>query len=154
EVGETAGRSLVATHIDSWEVGYQNWTARFREEFRQRRGYDLLPYLPTLTGRYVHSAPGSGRLLWDMRRTLADLLADNSAGGLAELAHQHGMQLSIEAYANGPFDSLLYAGRADVPMSEFWNERDDFSRFYRTWVMASAAHTYGKPVVAAEAFTS
>ncbi|KAA6332804.1 hypothetical protein EZS27_018726, partial [termite gut metagenome] len=34
---------LQMLHIDSWEMGAQNWTARFREEFTQRRGYDPLP---------------------------------------------------------------------------------------------------------------
>ena len=44
--GPLAGKSLVATHIDSWEVGWQNWTAKMREEFQRRRGYDPLPWLP------------------------------------------------------------------------------------------------------------
>ena len=43
-------------HIDSWEVGSQNWTPRMREEFQKRRGYDLLPLLPTFTGRVVDGA--------------------------------------------------------------------------------------------------
>jgi len=42
-LGPLAGETLVSTHIDSWEVGAQNWTGQFREEFRRRRGYDLLP---------------------------------------------------------------------------------------------------------------
>jgi len=29
-------------HIDSWEMGSQNWTNDFREQFRKRRGYDPL----------------------------------------------------------------------------------------------------------------
>ena len=28
------GKTLVSTHIDSWETGSQNWTPRFREEFQ------------------------------------------------------------------------------------------------------------------------
>ena len=46
--GEKTG--LVATHIDSWENGSQNWTARMRAESQRRRGYDLLPFLPVMTG--------------------------------------------------------------------------------------------------------
>ena len=34
------GKSIVSTHIDSWEVGLQNWTPGFYEEFKKRRGYD------------------------------------------------------------------------------------------------------------------
>jgi hypothetical protein len=145
---------LVGTHIDSWEIGFQNWTEDFLAEFRNRRGYEALRFLPAYTGRIVESAEMSERFFWDVRRTVADLLADNYAGHLAELAHQHGLRLSIEAYANGPFDQLQYGSRADVPMAEFWTEHDDNSRWHTARVMASAAHTSGKTVVAAEAFTS
>jgi (4-O-methyl)-D-glucuronate---lignin esterase len=153
DVGDLAGKSFTATHIDSWENGFQNWTPRFREEFQKQHGYDPLPYLPAFTGRIVGSLDQSERFLWDVRRTIANLLADNYAGRLAQLAHQHGLQLSIEAYGNGPFDDLLYAGRADVPMAEFWLEPRDYSTFQNK-AMPAAAHTYGKTVVAAEAFTS
>jgi hypothetical protein len=145
-----------ATHIDSWEVGFQNWTPRFCDEFQKRRGYNPVPYLPTFTGRFVDDPDQSERFLWDVRRTIADLLADNYAGHLAQLAHKHGLKLSIEAYASlgkGPFDELLYAGRADVPMTEFWYGTNDFSKF-ELRSMPSAAHTYGKSIIAAEAFTS
>ena len=153
DVGSLAGKTFTATHIDSWENGFQNWTPRFVEEFRNRRGYDPAPYLPAFSGRIVASLDQSERFLWDVRRTIADLLADNYAGQLATLAHQHGLELSIEAYGNGPFDDLLYAGRADVPMAEFWLAKRDYSTFQNK-AMPSAAHTYGKPVIAAEAFTS
>src|SRR5262249_9323444 len=140
-------------HIDSWENGFQNWTPRFRQKFQHQHGYDPLPWLPAFTSRIVGSLDQSERFLWDVRRSIANLLADNYAGCLAELAHKHHLQLSIEAYGNGPFDDLLYAGRADVPMAEFWLEPRDYSTFQNK-AMPSAAHTYGKPLVAAEAFTS
>jgi hypothetical protein len=152
--GDAAGKALAATHIDSWEVGFQNWTPHFAEEFRRRRGYDPIPYLPAVSERIVSSPEQSERFLWDMRRTIADLVADNYAGGLAELAHRSGLELSMESYDKGPFDDLLCAGRVDVPMAEFWlDEQEDLSRLYLR-PMPSAAHTNGKRVTAAEAFTS
>src|SRR5436190_12313457 len=153
DVGDLAGRSLTGTHIDSWENAFQNWTPKFLDEFRISCGYDPSPYLPTLTGRIVGGLDQSERFLWDVRRTIADLLADHYAGRLAQLAHQHGLQLSIEAYGNGPFDDLVYAGRADIPMAEFWLGSGNLAAFQNK-AMPSAAHTYGKPIVAAEAFTS
>ena len=53
DLGPLAGKSLTALHIDSWEMGPQNWTARLPEEFRGRRGYDLraLPARDDRTGR-------------------------------------------------------------------------------------------------------
>src|SRR4030066_1577037 len=94
-VGPTAGKSLVATHIDSWENGAQNWTARMREEFQKRRGYDPLTYLPAVTGRVVDSLEVSERFLWDLRQTVQELMIENYAQHFKELGHRHGLGLSI-----------------------------------------------------------
>jgi hypothetical protein len=153
DVGELAGKTLVATHIDSWEVGSQNWTPRFREEFRRRRGYDPLPYLPVITGRVVESWEVSERFLWDWRQTVSELLVENYAGHLRTLAHRHGLRLSIEAYGDCVFDDMAYAGRADEPMAEFWTT-PRLGGSTTLPAMASAAHVYGKRVVGAEAFTA
>lgn len=150
DVGPAAGRTLVATHIDSWENGSQNWTARMREEFKARRGYDLLPFLPTCGGRVVDSLEISERFLWDLRQTISELVVENYANHMGTLARQHGLRLSVEAYG-GPTDELPYAGRADEPMCEFWIGGGAFSTIKE---MASAAHIYGKPILGAEAFTA
>ena len=147
------GRTLVSTHIDSWETGSQNWTPRMREEFRTRRGYDLLPLLPVLTGRLVDSREVSERFLWDLRQTVSDMLVENYAGQLRRLAHRHGLRLSIEAYGDVPCDEMTYAGQADEPMAEFWSW-EKFSAAYSCTEMSSAAHTYGKRILGAEAFTA
>jgi hypothetical protein len=153
DVGPLAGKSLVATHIDSWEVGSQNWTPKFRDEFRRRRGYDLLPFLAAMTGRIVDSREVSERFLWDLRQTINELLLQNYAGHFRELAHKHGLRLSIEAYTNCPTDEMAYAGRADEPMGEFWSW-EKYSAAWSCTEMTSAAHVYGKPIVGAEAFTA
>jgi hypothetical protein len=155
DIGPLTGRTLVSVHVDSWEAGSGNWTEGFREEFRRRRGYDLLPFMPTLNGIVVDSLEASERFLWDYRETVSELLLENYAGHLRTLANQHGLRLSIEAY-DGTEDDLRYAGRADEPMSEFWQRpvynglpMGDLSE-----EMASAAHVYGKRIVGAEAFTA
>ena len=150
DVGPAAGRTLVATHIDSWENGAQNWTARMREEFRARRGYDLIPYLPALSGRVVDSLEVSERFLWDLRQTVTDLLLENYAGHMAKLAHDRGLRLSIEAYG-GPCDDIPYGGRADEPMGEFWIGGGAFETLKQ---MASSAHLYGRRILGAESFTA
>ena len=150
DVGRAAGKTLVTTHIDSWENGSQNWTARMQQEFQTRRGYDLLPFLPVLSGRVVGDLQTSDRFLWDLRQTVSDLVVENYAGHMQQLARQHGLKLSIEAYG-GPCDDLPYAGRADEPMCEFWIGGGAFSTIKE---MASAAHTYGKRILGAESFTA
>jgi len=120
------------------------------EEFRQRRGYDLQPFFPVFTGRVVGSLEISERFLWDLRKTISELVIEKYAGGLGKLAHEHGIRLSIEAYG-GPCEDLPYAGRADEPMCEFWMGGGAFNTVKG---MASAAHTYGKRILGAESFTA
>lgn len=150
DAGPAVGKTLVATHVDSWENGSQNWTARMREEFRTRRGYDLTPYLPVMTGRVVGGLEVSERFLWDLRRTISELVVANYAGHLRDLAHRHGLRFTIEAYGS-PCDHLPYAGVCDEPMGEFWVGGGALGSCRG---MASAAHTYGKPIIGAEAFTA
>ncbi|HIE08726.1 MAG TPA: glycosyl hydrolase family 43, partial [Armatimonadetes bacterium] len=149
--GPFVGKALKGVLIDSYEVGPQNWTAEFPKEFKERRGYDILPFLPVLTGRVVESLEVSERFLFDFRRTVADLFADNYYGRFAELCRRFGLELYVEPYGNGPFNDLSCGGRADVPMGEFW-VRSGWSGSCK--LAASIAHTYGKRVVGAEAFTA
>ena len=140
----------MATHIDSWENGSQNWTPRMREEFQRRRGYDLFPFLPVITGRVVDSLEVSERFLWDLRQTVSELVLENYAGHMRELAHAHGMRFTVEAYGC-PCDSLSFAGKSDEPMGEFWTPSGAIETCK---TMASAAHVFGNKTVGAEAFTS
>jgi len=150
DAGALAGKVLTFTHIDSWEVGSQNWTPKFREEFQRLRGYDPLPLLPAETGRIVDSAEINERFQWDVRQTVNDLLLENYAAHLQRLSQKHALRLSIEAYG-GPCINLAYAGRADMPMGEFWVGGGAMQTCKE---MASASHVYGKPITGAEAFTS
>jgi hypothetical protein len=158
EVGPLAGKSLVATHIDSWENGSNNWSPKFREEFKARRGYDLMTYLPVMTGRIVETREKSERFLWDIRQTVNELVLQNYARHFREMAHRHGLRLTIEAYTWCPIDELAYGGCADEPMGEFWswwfgtNKKYGFS--FACTQAASCAHVYGKKIVGAEAFTA
>ncbi|MBK7257797.1 MAG: glycosyl hydrolase [Ignavibacteriae bacterium] len=139
-------------HIDSWEMGAQNWTGAFREEFRQRRGYDLLPYLPAITGATVGSREISERFLWDLRQTVQELVLQNHAGHLKTLGQRHGFTLSIEPYDMNPTSDMSLGSVADVPMCEFWMY--GFHTSYSVIEATSIAHTTGRSVVGAEAFTS
>ena len=147
------GKSLVATHIDSWENGSQNWTAKFAEEFLRLRGYDLTPYLPVMTGRVVESGEVSERFLWDVRQTISDLLVANYAEHMKRLAHKQGLRLTIEAYGDTTVDNITYAGHCDEPMGEFWSW-PGLGAQGTLIEMSSAAHIYGKRIVGAESFTA
>ena len=148
--GARANAGLVATHIDSWENGAQNWTAKMREEFQKRRAYDLLPFLPTMTGRVVDTAEVSERFLWDLRQTISELVTENYAGQMRELAHAAGLRFTVEAYG-APCDSIAYGGASDEPMGEFWSPSGAMETCRG---MASAGHVYGRRIVGAESFTA
>jgi hypothetical protein len=160
DAGPLAGRTLKYLHTDSWEVEVANWTPTLREEFRTRRGYDLLPYLPVVAGRIVDSRPVSNRFLNDFRRTMGDLAIDNHYRLFVEGAHRHGLLIHPESGGPHavPVDAQQCLGMDDAPMSEFWawswrHRIGDENRFF-VKQPASAAHTYGHRLVLAEGFTT
>ena len=138
-------------HIDSWEMGAQNWTPKWREEFKKRRGYDPQPFYPALAGCVVGSREQTERFLWDLRATGSELVIQNHAERLKTLGRQHGLSLSIEPYDMDPANDFDLGAVADVPMCEFWSV--GFNTTYSCQQASSIAHIMGRPVVAAEAFT-
>jgi hypothetical protein len=141
--------------IDSYEVGAQNWTDGFADEFEKRNGYNPLSLLPVMTGRVVDSAKTSDQFLWDLRRTVADMIAENYVGGLREIAHQHGLTLWCENYGHWGFpgEFLVYGGYTDEIGGEFWTTNRSLGAV-ECRAASSAGHIYGKRRVYAEAFTS
>jgi hypothetical protein len=152
KLGPLAG-GKVFDHVvlDSYEVGTQNWTEGFRDDFVKRRGYDPVKHLAALSRRIVDNNEVTERFLWDVRRTVADLFLQNYAGRMAALAHRDGLTLGVEPYGDAPADDIEYSAPADAPMTEFWvvKELDNCTR-----LAASVAHTNGRRIVGCEAFTA
>jgi (4-O-methyl)-D-glucuronate---lignin esterase len=161
-LGPLFGKTLKYILTDSWEAGLQNWTEEMLSEFRTRRGYDATPYLPALTGRIVESADVSDRFLWDFRQTIADLLAENHYRTAVEYFGQRGVKIYGEAAGtNNPMfqDALRNKGLTEIPMGEFWQllpgqKESNPEHLTDIREAASAAHIYGKKLVAAESFTA
>lgn len=141
-------------HIDSWEMGSQNWTPHFREEFIRRRGYDPLPYYPVYLGNIVGSLGMSERFLWDLRETSQELVLEYHAEQVKKYSHRHGMTLSIEPYDMNPTADLELGAVADVPMCEFWSKGYGFNSSFSCIEATSIAHVNGIPLVPAESFTA
>jgi hypothetical protein len=152
-------RGLQYVITDSWEAGVANWTDRMFVEFSKRRGYDMRPWLPVLAGRIVESAEASDRFLWDFRKTLGDLTAENHYDQLTDILHARGMGRYTESHEGGRAfigDGMDVKRLADIPMSATWLERPGrASRQYDADVheSASVAHIYGQNIVAAESLT-
>ena len=147
-------------HTDSWELEPINWTPTFREEFKRRRGYDILPFLPALVGNVIGTSEVSNRFLHDFRKTFGDLVIDNHYKIFRDKANQKKIQIHPESGGPHPvpIDAQRCLGFNDVPMSEFWAKAKthrvtDDQRFF-VKQPASAAHTYGHKLVMAEGFTT
>jgi hypothetical protein len=160
DAGPLAGKTLKYLHTDSWEIEVANWTPTLRLEFLQRRGYDMVPWLPVIAGKIVNSREESDRFLADFRRTLGDLAIDNHYKLFKKGAHKHGLLIHPESGGPHavPIDAQQCLGMDDAPMSEFWawswtHRVGDANRFF-VKQPASAAHTYGHKLVLAEGFTT
>ncbi len=152
--GDKRGGGLQRLHMDSWEMGAQNWTGHFRQEFIKRRGYDPLPYYPAYAGALIGSREISERFLWDLRQTSQELIIENHAAQVKRYGHRHGLRLSIEPYDMNPTADLELGAVADVPMPEFCSKGYGFNTVFSVIEASSIAHVQGKSLVPAEAFTA
>jgi hypothetical protein len=152
---DLAGKVLKVFHVDSWECGSQNWSHVFREEFRRRRGYDCVPWLPVMAGVPLASADSAERFLHDVRETIAELVVDNFYKPMARLAHEKGCMFSAESVApTMTSDGMLHYQTADMPMGEFWLRSPTHDKPNDMLDAISGAHIYGKNIIQAEGFTA
>ena len=157
---KSAGNSLHYLQTDSWEMGNVGWTGNFANEFKKFRGYDMMAYLPVLTGRVIESVDQSDRFLQDYRKTIGDCIAANHYQLLSDLAHKHGLGIHPESGGphSAPVDALKVLAISEFPQGEFWATanthriKDDERLAVKQ--SASVAHTNGKRYVAAEGPTS
>ena len=147
---------------DSYEAGQMTWTGNMFQEFQQRRGYSLFPWLPALTGVILRSSAETEQFLFDWRRTLGELMAENydRLGGIARAAGLKGRY--TESHENGHVfvgDGMDLKRTADIPMSAIWMDNaGDGSSIPMAMAdireSASVAHIFGQNIVAAESFTT
>jgi len=148
---------------DSWEAGTMNWTDKMMTDFKDLRGYDMLPWLPVLTGHIVESAEASDKFLWDFRKTIADLTAKNHYDQLTTILHKQGMGRYSESHERGRTfvaDGMEVKRTADIPMSATWAPEIVGSNTIQPYSIAdvresaSVSHIYGQNLVASESMTA
>jgi hypothetical protein len=147
---------------DSWEAGSQNWTDNMLAQFKKLRGYDATPWLPVLSGRVVESSAESDRFLWDFRKTIADLIANEHYEQLEETLHERGMGHYGESHESGRAfvaDGMEVKKMNEVPMSAMWTQRPGVNQPQYSYnaddrESASVAHIYGQNIAAAESMTA
>ncbi|MDR3793498.1 MAG: glycosyl hydrolase [Terracidiphilus sp.] len=146
---------------DSIEVGPQNWTDKMLDEFKTRRGYDARLWLPAMTGVVIGSPAETDRFLWDVRRTISELMAESHYGAIADVLHKHGMQYygeALESHRPSLGDDMEMRSKTDIPMGAMWtwtaNGAPQTSYIADLRGAASVAHIYGQNLVGAESMTS
>jgi hypothetical protein len=147
---------------DSWEAGSQNWTDNMIDQFKRLRGYDPAPWMPVLAGRVVESAEASDRFLWDFRKTISDLIANEHYAQLEATLHERGMGHYGESHEGGRAfvaDGMEVKKFNEVPMSAMWTQtpgvnKEQFGYNADDRESASVAHIYGQNLAAAESMTA
>ena len=114
----------------------------------------MTKYLPVMAGYVVGSTQESDGFLYDVRRTIADLIADNYYATFDRLCRERGLDFTAQATGNAlciVADPIQAKGRVSKPQGEFWAIHPDGN--YDIKESSSAAHLYGKSIASGEAFT-
>ena len=160
--GDEVGKTFQRLEIDSYEAGGQDWTSVMPAEFRKRRGYDMLIWLPVAAGVTIGDRASSKKFLNDWRETVTDLFAEYYYGYMSQLAHEHGLQLLVQPYGTGggsgrfnPIntDKICRQLAADDPISaEFWTNPTNWG-WNDVPRVVDATRRAGHEIVYAEGFT-
>lgn len=151
---EITRRTLKYFYIDSWECGTQNWSDTFAHEFRTRRGYDLMPYLPLFAGIPVESAARSEQVMRDIRTTIGELVVDVFYEVMEESAREYDCEFTAECVAPTMIsDGMAHYKRVDLPMGEFWLNSPTHDKLNDMLDAISGGRIYGKNIIQAEGFT-
>lgn len=151
---DIASRVLKVFHVDSWECGSQNWSPLFRDEFKQRRGYDIYDYLPVMAGIPLDNAETSERILYDVRQTISELVVDKFYTVLKAEANAKGCQFSAENVSPTMMsDGMMHYKYTDIPMNEYWLQSPTHDKPNDVLDAISGARIYGKNIIQAESFT-
>jgi hypothetical protein len=118
--------------------------------------------MPVLTGQVVESAEASDQFLWDFRKTIGDLIADEHYGQVQASLKERGIGHYSESHEGGRAfvaDGMEVKKLADIPMSAMWTQvpgvnKEQFGYNADDRESASVAHIYGQNLVAAESLTA
>lgn len=160
-LSEYFGNGIRAVFCDSLEVRANLfWCEDFMEEFRRRRGYDLLPYLPVLQVQSIaepfaqfvdtpiFDCSKGGQVRRDYRRTVAELMKERFYDEFNRWAHAHKLLARTQAHG-APVDVLQVYGDADIPETE---QLYDVGAYDFLKLASSAAHIRGRAMVGSESF--
>lgn len=155
-LGDLIGTGFTHVHFDSYEAGTPGWTPKMREEFAQRRGYPMTPFLATFAGRVVGSDAETGKFRDDFHNTILDLYRDVYFTTVPKMLHAAKLEFLCEPYG-GPWRQDEILPKVDRVMTEFWTGggQVEGGRYepYQVDPTIAALRKSGQNIVEAEAFT-
>ncbi|MDR0758288.1 MAG: hypothetical protein LBF85_10655, partial [Tannerella sp.] len=175
----TGLKGFRAMFCDSMELEGANWCHDLPDEFKRRRGYDIVPYLPFILYKIGHMGrPVEGteitevsgaakeeieRARHDFFITCMEVIADRFLTPFTRWCNRHGFKSRVQAYGR-EFHPLEASFRVDIPECETWlwhGESDREHDFARNPAytnvnkfVASAVHLSGKKEVSCEEITN
>jgi hypothetical protein len=141
----TGAEPPTAVFSDSLEVFGSDWTGDLLNEFRKRRGYDLLPYLPALVGDIGER---TAAIRYDWGQTLIELTEERYLTPMTAWAHRHNTRFRSQTYGAPP---VTLSSCSLVDLAE--GEGPRWRGFSSTRWASSANHLYGRTITSSETWT-
>ncbi|MET0535425.1 MAG: glycosyl hydrolase [Steroidobacter sp.] len=138
-------RPPTAVFSDSLEVYKADWTDDLLEQFQRRRGYDLLPLLPSL---FLDTGPQAADIRHDWGQTLSELIDERYLVPANAWAQARGTKFRSQTYG---FPPVTLSSNALVTLPE--GEGNSWRSFTTTRWATSGSHLFDRDVTSAEAWT-
>jgi hypothetical protein len=149
-VGEPLLKAFGATppyaiFSDSLEAYGSDWTPKLPEEFKRRRGYDLIPHLAELV---AGGTPAADKVRHDYGMTLTELIDQNYLKQMADFASAHHTKFRSQTYGEPAVDfssqNIPQLAEGEGPQWRGWSTL--------RWA-SSANHVFNHEVTSGETFT-
>lgn len=167
--GGLMGNAVRAMFCDSIELEGANWTGDIVDEFQNRFGYDVLPYLPLILAGEIHADDDFldklKRVRFDFSSLLAELFMERFIKPYHEWCLQNGLVSRYQAYGHPWLYTDLLDGYLvpDIPESDQWLYNGGWVRHHRIddiryaiWnkYASSGGHLTGQKIISCEAMTN
>jgi hypothetical protein len=150
KVGEPLIKAFGATppyaiFSDSLEAYGSDWTPKLPEEFKKRRGYDLMPHLPELV---AGGTPEADTIRHDYGKTLTELINENYLQQMADWAAAHHTKFRSQTYGE---PAVSFSSQNIPQLAE--GEGPQWRAFSTLRWATSANHVFNHDVSSGETFT-
>jgi hypothetical protein len=158
QVGEEFGKTVDSFFGDSFELPNLAsgiyWSTGLLEEFNERYGYDLVPYLPAVWWEVGDISP---KIRYDVNEFSHLIGMEAFFEVFMGWCEDNGIKGRVQTYGFST-DNIEAAGKTHIPEMEITAGEKDAMDWFDTRIgpkkyVASGAHIYGREVVSAEVYT-